>query len=332
MVNSYPDETAGSADLERLRTEKLMEVLLTEAKSHNTVKKYDYAFASWRKWIGVEKSLPASPHDVGLYLTSLVEKRRSPTTLQAALYAIKWRHKIAGMRDPTLDYLPLTIIEASKRKHGRPVTQKAHLRPEHLRQLCQSLDKPLITMRQLRFLTFSLLTFAGFLRFSEASSLRIGDVMLEASHLTLSVRNSKTDQYSQGKIVYIARTGKATCPVRMLERYYDRAQLHNNQPDMLLFRRLYYSNNQYILSTTNLKLTYSATRHDFHLYFQNILPESRKYGLHSFRSGGATAAAEGGVASSSIKKHGRWISDASKDLYVRHDTNVCRDITRNLGI
>ena len=33
------------------------------------------------------------------------------------------------------------------------------------------------------------------------------------------------------------------------------------------------------------------------------------FGLHSFRSGGATAAAVGGMPERLIKAHGRWVSD-----------------------
>lgn len=53
------------------------------------------------------------------------------------------------------------------------------------------------------------------------------------------------------------------------------------------------------------------------------------YGLHSFRSGGATAAALSGVPDRVFKKHGRWKSDMAKDRYVRED-EVARSLQLGL--
>ena len=41
------------------------------------------------------------------------------------------------------------------------------------------------------------------------------------------------------------------------------------------------------------------------------------FGLHSLRSGGATAAARNGVSDRLFKNHGRWKSENVKDGYVR---------------
>ena len=41
-----------------------------------------------------------------------------------------------------------------------------------------------------------------------------------------------------------------------------------------------------------------------------------KFGLHSLRAGGVTAAANHGVCDRLFKKHGRWKSETAKDGYV----------------
>ena len=38
--------------------------------------------------------------------------------------------------------------------------------------------------------------------------------------MSVVIRSSKTDQYRQGDVVPVARTGTATCPVAMMEHYY----------------------------------------------------------------------------------------------------------------
>ena len=41
-----------------------------------------------------------------------------------------------------------------------------------------------------------------------------------------------------------------------------------------------------------------------------------KVGTHSFRAGGATAAARAGVPDRLFQRHGRWKSEASKNMYI----------------
>jgi len=63
-----------------------------------------------------------------------------------------------------------------------------------------------------------LLTFAGFFRYDEVSSIRPCDVKFDAEgHTTISTPRSKTDQLCQGDEVVIARTGSTTCPIAMLK-------------------------------------------------------------------------------------------------------------------
>ena len=42
------------------------------------------------------------------------------------------------------------------------------------------------------------------------------------------------------------------------------------------------------------------------------------FGMHSFGTGGATAAANTGVPDQLFKRHGRWRSDSAKDWYIKH--------------
>jgi hypothetical protein len=51
-----------------------------------------------------------------------------------------------------------------------------------------------------RDLTMILLSFAGFLRFDEVSSLLCSDVKIECEYLFLFIRKSKTDQYRNGNV------------------------------------------------------------------------------------------------------------------------------------
>ena len=64
----------------------------------------------------------------------------------------------------------------------------------------------------------------------------------------------------------------------------------------------------------------------------NIGLDPKKFGLHSLRSGGASAAANLGVNDRLFKKHGRWKSDKVKDSYFHEDIESKLSVSRNLGL
>ena len=64
----------------------------------------------------------------------------------------------------------------------------------------------------------------------------------------------------------------------------------------------------------------------------NIGLDPKKFGLHSLRSGGASAAANLGETTDYFKKHGRWKPDKVKDSYVHEDIESKLSVSRNLGL
>ena len=60
--------------------------------------------------------------------------------------------------------------------------------------------------------------------------------------------------------------------------------------------------------------------------------DSRKFGLHSLRSGGASAAANAGVPDRMFKRHGRWRSENAKDGYVKDSFQERLLVSQKLGL
>ena len=56
-----------------------------------------------------------------------------------------------------------------------------------------------------------------------------------------------------------------------------------------------------------------------------------KYGVHSLRAGGATAAANAGVPDRAFKRQGRWKSENAKDGYVKDTLAYRLSVTKSLG-
>ena len=100
----------------------------------------------------------------------------------------------------------------------------------------------------------------------------------------------------------------------MLRRY---AHLSGNSSNSteFVFRSLSKGKNGNYSFRPGSKLSYSRTRELFIEKFKAIGLETKLYGLHSLRIGGASAAANKDLPDRVIKKHGRWKSEKAKDTY-----------------
>ena len=88
-------------------------------------------------------------------------------------------------------------------------------------------------------------------------NLKEADVRFYSDHMELFIESSKTDQYRDGSVAVIARTGTGCCPVAMLKRYMIIANISMDQLlDKYLFRRLVNTKNVHRLrDSANLSYT-----------------------------------------------------------------------------
>ena len=57
-----------------------------------------------------------------------------------------------------------------------------------------------------------------------------------------------------------------------------------------------------------------------------------KFGLHSLRSGGASAAANAGVTDRLFKRHGCWRSESAKDGYVKDSQQSLMSVSKSVEL
>ena len=124
--------------------------------------------------------------------------------------------------------------------------------------------------------------------------------------MELFIESSKTDQFRDGAWVTIARTGTKTCPVAMTDRYIKLANI-TGSPDQHLFRGIVRTKNGVKLRSQG-GLSYSRMRGLLLEKLAQVGLDPKKYGLHSLRAGGASAAANTGVPDRLFKHHGHWRS------------------------
>ncbi|XP_068241428.1 integrase/recombinase xerD homolog [Palaemon carinicauda] len=289
---------------------------LLSSKSDSTNKTYKFGFQRWKVFInGHERSeIPAQPVHVALYITHLLDSGASYSSVNSAVYSIKWMHEICGYADPTQNSFVKSLQESAKRLTGRPVRRKDPIDSHMLQNLCDlySDSRDVLVLRNLAMI---LIGFAGFLRFDESSSLKCKDFIVEKNYLRISIEKCKNDQYREGNEVLIAKGVTSACPYSMFLRYTEGAKIDLSS-DSFIFKPSFRSKGISKLIRKNKKLSYTAARQNIVTLLKLVAP-NLNIGLHSLRSGGATAAANMSVNERCFQRHGRWKSVSSKNVCQR---------------
>ena len=80
------------------------------------------------------------------------------------------------------------------------------------------------------------------------------------------------------------------------------------------------------------KISYTCLRELLKKKVTDLGLPPTKFGLHSLRAGGATAAANARVPDRLFKRHGRWKSENAKDGYVKDHVQSRLEVSRSLGL
>lgn len=322
-------------DPELRRLASVLPARALHSKAPRTIDQYSRSFQKFRVWASCFPeitALPTRPLDVALYLEHLIESDTSSSVFRSASCGISWANKLYGFPDPCQDPLVKNILEAGARISAKPVVKKEPITPEMITSICSKYASPSANLSSLRIAALFITAYCAFLRFDELAKLRCCDVNFHnLDYVKISIVSSKTDVYRDGSSVLLARTGTVTCPYTILSRYFHLAALNCNSSDFV-FRSLVYHKSTLSYSLGSRPISYTRARE---LLLNSLVelgfPKS-SYGLHSLRSGGASAAANAGVSDRLFKRHGRWKSDRAKDGYVKDNINSLLSVSRSLGL
>ena len=308
------------------------------SRQPNTVRIYSFGFQRWKRWAAAYKEvkvIPAEPRYISLYLVNLSEKATSNASINTAISSIAWAHKLAALSDPTQDPLVQMVRDSLSRSLGKGgQNAKQPLKVEHLMMLVNIYGKRSASLKDLRVVSMCLLAFAAFLWYDDIAHICRSDLLFKKEHLAIFLVSSKTDVYKEGHWIVVARLNSLNCPVRMLDRYLLASGIPEDSSDYV-FRALSASKKSrfgQILRSQNIPISYTLTRQIMLQAFAKIGLSSKDFGTHSLRKGGATAANLNKIPDRLIKKHGRWVSEKSKDLYISEDLQQKLQVSRNLGL
>ena len=253
---------------------------------------------------------------------------KTASPLESAVHSIAWFHQLGGEPSPSDHSLVKSILRCAA--FASPSNQEGAYHSLSVRAVpvaCKA--DSMAPFYNIPSVVICLLAFAAFLRFDELSVSKLvrSDVKIENDMLKFFSQSSKTDQYRDGAWIVVASSGKATCPVAMMNRYLDRAGLSCDSP---LFCQL--SKTKCGYKPRSKGLSYSRLRELVLKAFKDIVPDISAIGTHSLRSGGATAAANAGVPDRLFKRHGRWASESAKGGYVQDSFSSRLSVSKALGI
>lgn len=145
---------------------------------------------------------------------------------------------------------------------------------------------------------------------------------------------SKTDVYREGNYVYVSSSGTRYCPVSVLRKYMKLAGMDANS-NLPLFRPLVFHKSNASYTLRDGKISYTSCREILKNALKQLGFNPGDYGLHSLRSGGITSVVRNSCNSVSerlLKVHGRWKTDAAKDMYVEESLDNRLQVTKYLGL
>ena len=302
----------------------------------STLEKYRRSWDDWVRWATahheVGNILPSDPYFVALYFTHLLETRGTASSVTSASTAIAWAHHISGYRSPTEEAFVRMTLKGCQRLLGKPIARSEAMTSPVIKRLVDEYGGPGLTLADSRFLTITLLCFAGFLRIDELLCAKLVTLTITSSHLAILLPKSKNDQLRQGHIVYVSRLESKYCPVRHTENFLTKSGLSlDSDDDAHLLPRLM-ATKKGVLAHKNLGISYSTARDVFNRYVRRVFGNELRYTLHGLRAGGASEAASNGIDGRRISKHGRWKTQKSRNGYICDSVESRLEVSRNLGL
>ena len=271
------------------------------------------------------------------YMSKVYNQSKSYSSLVLIHSALKWYHSFLPLvhQNPFDSKILSNFLESAKRCKP-PINRKVPISPDMIQAIVDKYATSAASLKDLRLACLCTLGFAAFLRFDELSNIVPLHLTITSDYLKIFIPRAKNDVYREGNFVYVSRLKDKYCPVAILEmeRYMTNAGMDCSS-NLPLFRvlRFYKSSNTYKLCRN--KLSYSRCREIFKDCLKDLGHDSSRFGLHSLRSGGATAAAvrhNRNLSERSLKIHGRWRTSNAKDMYILDDVTERLKISNNLGL
>ena len=262
---------------------------------------------------------------MGACLSLRATESQSVSMVEKLHGAISYEHKLRFLTPPT-DHPSLKMLMKSVRRNlTQPRSPVTPLNLQHLEKINQHLESlgdqaDLVLWRTVWRLNIEYYTLC---RFSEVNPLNTADLTYSTTPqptFAILIRRSKTDQKGLGttKHLYSVNGNKLLCPVSLTKRYLERLSgstpgqkyVGNLQPKMRRCNKL-----KTQVPLPNTRIGYSSCLDESKALMVKLKFPGR-FGEHSGRRGGATAAAANGATPAEVQSLGDWKSAECANNYV----------------
>ena len=284
--------------------------LLTAALAPSTRIAYRKAWSKFEQFsrsVITGSAFPALTSTIALYISSLVTPpcHSSPATIATNVSAISYYHKLAGVQDPTAQFIVRKIMHGLTKMN--PASDlRVPITPSALLSLVQSVKTAATSPYDTHlFPAMFTLMFHGFLRIGEVTGAQHNITYHQAVCTREAIALTFISFKHHSGQPFTLHIGKSpvvvACPVRLLAAY---VKVRGSSPGPLFCDG---ANNP--ISPGRFRAVLRTALAHANLSTLHITP-------HSFRIGAATYAATKGMSAQQIQAMGRWQSSAFQK-YVR---------------
>lgn len=297
----------------------MIQKLLQTSQAPSTRATYQRSWRTFQRFLQDYKlpsELPIPPSQLALFIAYLNYQQAAPATIETYCAGLAYVHKLQDLPDPTTPYIIQRLIKATRHRATPDVRLPVSL--ELLRRLTRSLPHVTSSAYEHRmYKAMFVLPFFGMLRLSEFTTsattapqhtLKLGDVALPGGLPRRVIITISSYKHANGKRPVSLQIGgrptdPALCPVRAMEEFL----AVRGAAAGALFS--FPDGNGISRATFNQVLRAAAAHGGI---------DVSRVTSHSFRIGGATAAADAGFSDDEIRRMGRWKSNAVQK-YIRID-------------
>ena len=221
-----------------LRTARLgADAFARQAKAHNTLRAYRASIRAWCGWCAQHglSCLPAREGDIAAFLADERMRGRSVTTIGLRRAALRYMHRLAGIRSPTGSAEVSETLSGIRRAAAHDEQfprKKAPVTAELLRRILASVVDDLPGLRDRAMI---LVGFTAALRRSELARIKVEHITANEAGLSVLLPVSKGERAGRTATVALPRGRTELCPVRAIARWREAAGITEGP----LFRRIW---------------------------------------------------------------------------------------------
>ena len=261
------------------------------------------------------------------FLIYLKDRGYSKSSIKLGLVSLKWVNSFFPgkasemLNDKFLD----RIVQSSLRNMVSAKCQKDPISKDMVQKMLSLSPNP--SLEQIRNALMAALSFSLLLRNEELRHLACHNISETDSGLIFLIVSWKTDVFRKGKKLFLAKQNGEFSVVTLFKEYLIKGKLKICENKFLFGPILTDRKVEYIDGTK--QLSYIQCRSILMDKVKEIGFESKRFGTHSFRSGGASTLAPS-VSPFELLLSGRWADARSLRSYVKVPEDRRFDISKNL--